>query len=288
MNPRDRLKVALLLGCMLCLAPGCAGNASHISELPKDSRFAVYYGTAEPSAIHDWDVVVLDSDVDPAIVRNFSAKSLVLGYLSVGEVHGGRAYAPQIGREGLLLSANENWEGARFIDVRDARWKKRVVEELVPAIVARGFKGLFLDTLDSSAYLESSDPARNAGMTDAAIDLVAAIRQRFPNLPIMANRGYDLLPRLADKIDMLLGESVHTTYDAKSKNYVRVEPESVRWQHERMFEARRLNPSLRLFSLDYWSPSDREGIARIYAEARANGFVPYVATIDLSQIVPRP
>ena len=60
-----------------------------------------------------------------------------------------------------------------------------------------------------------------------------------------------------------------------------------RWQTGQLHEARRLRPDLKLFSLDYWSPRDPEGIARIYAEARRNGFVPYVATIDLTEIVPR-
>ena len=48
------------------------------------------------------------------------------------------------------------------------------------------------------------------------------------------------------------------------------------------------DPRLRLFSLDYWEPQDRDGIARLYAEQRANGFVPYVATPDLTRIVPSP
>jgi hypothetical protein len=55
-----------------------------------------------------------------------------------------------------------------------------------------------------------------------------------------------------------------------------------------MRQAQRRDPKLRLFSLDYWSPDDHKGIARIYAQERANGFIPYVGTRDLTKIVIEP
>ena len=289
MKHRDRLRLALVLGCLFSSNVGHAGNWRRDAGSPaQPPRFVVYYGTSDDAALYDYNIVVLDSDIDGAIVRRFGHGCLLLGYLSLGEVHKGRAYATELDRQGLLLSHNQNWSDARFIDLRDARWKQRVLDELVPAILTRGFGGLFLDTLDDAGFLETSDPVRYAGMTDSAVDLVLAIWQRFPQLPIMVNRGYALLPRIASGIDMLLGESVHSTYDANARNYVRVSPEAMRWQRDRLNDARRIRPSLRLFSLDYWSAADPPGIARIYAEAQANGFVPYVATIDLSKIIPRP
>ena len=50
----------------------------------------------------------------------------------------------------------------------------------------------------------------------------------------------------------------------------------------------RLNRSEGSGSLDYWDPQDTEGIGRIYEEQRKNGFFPYVATIDLKQIIREP
>ena len=287
MNYRDRLRIGFLLGCLLAPALGETSRRVRDSLLPVEPRFVVYYGTQDSPALYSYEVVVLDSDIDPAIPHRFEHRSLLLGYLSLGEVHMGRAWAADIEAQGLLLTHNPTWRDARFIDVRDARWKARVLDDLVPAILARGFSGLFLDTLDDAGYLESVDAVEFAGMSDAAVDLVQAIRRRYPDLPIMVNRGYSLLPRIVREIDMVLGESVHTTYDAATQSYVRVAPEVHRWQTGQLHEARRLRPDLKLFSLDYWSPRDPEGIARIYAEARRNGFVPYVATIDLTEIVPR-
>jgi polysaccharide biosynthesis protein PelA len=286
MKPGDRLRVSLLLSGLLAPALAQTGKRWREAGATGDPRFVVYYGTQDQPALSRYDVVVLDSDIDAAIPRRLARRSLALGYLSAGEVHMGRAWAADLERQGLLLGPNPKWRDARFIDVRDARWKARVLDDLVPALLARGFTGLFLDTLDDAAHLESVDPRRFAGMQEAAVDLVRALRQRFTQLPIMVNRGYSLLPRIVPEIDMLLGESVHSTWDAALAAYVPVEPAAVRWQTERLHEARRLRPELSLFSLDYWSPDDPHGIGRIYAQAQGNGFTPYVATFDLTRIVP--
>jgi uncharacterized protein (TIGR01370 family) len=288
MAPRDRLRLTLLAG--LLFRPGWGISRSRVSQeaLTPHTRFVVYYGTVESPALYGNDIAVLDSDIDRAVLARFAPRTLLLGYLSVGEVHKGRSYAAEIDRQGMLLSPNPAWPDARFIDVRDPRWKQRIVDELVPAMLRRGFRGLFIDTLDSVAFLEQADPAGFGGMMLAAADIVSAIRRAFPDMPIMVNRGYALLPRIASEIDMLMGESVHTTFDATSESYVRVSADALRWQLDRLNEARRRRPSLKLFSLDYWDPADTAGLAQIYTEARANGLIPYVATIDLSRVVVRP
>ncbi|WP_157991383.1 endo alpha-1,4 polygalactosaminidase [Caldimonas tepidiphila] len=254
---------------------------------PPRCRFAVYYGTEDDELLKTYEVLVLDSDIAPDIVHKYR-RNLVLGYLSLGEVHTGRRYARELDQEGLLLSENRNWRDARFIDLRHPGWKQRVLHQLVPQLLERGFRGVFLDTLDDAHFLETDDPSRHAGMLDAAADLVHGIRQRFPRVPLMVNRAYALLPRIVGDIDMLLGESVRATYDSGQGRYVRVAEADVRWQLDRMHEARRRNPALRLFSLDYWEPDDTQGIARLYAEQRAEGFSPYVATFDLNRLVPQP
>jgi hypothetical protein len=55
-----------------------------------------------------------------------------------------------------------------------------------------------------------------------------------------------------------------------------------------MRDAVRRGPRLRLFTLDYWDPEDSDGLAEIYRAQRCAGFIPYVATPDLTRIVPEP
>ena len=93
----------------------------------------------------------------------------------------------------------------------------------------------------------------------------------------MINRGFAVLPLIAGHFDMVLGESVRTTFDAGTGRYSLVSELDYEWQRQQLWAAGRRDPNLQLFSLDYWDPNDKENIAKIYTEERANGFIPYVA-----------
>jgi uncharacterized protein (TIGR01370 family) len=231
---------------------------------------------------------VLDSETHPSLAELKDQGKVLLGYISLGEVESYRAWFGDVSRQGLLLAENPYWKGSYFVDLRDPKWTKRVIEEIVPSILFEGFDGLFLDTLDNPIHLERIEPEKYAGMTAAAARLVRALRLHYPTIPIMLNRAYPLLPEVEDAIDMALGESVYADYDFETGTYGLVDPETYRLQVEFLTAARARRPELRVMTLDYWDPEDTEGIRHIYEVERANGFEPYVATIELDRIVPRP
>ena len=78
---------------------------------------------------------------------------------------------------------------------------------MIPAIVAQGFAGLMVDTLDTPPYLEQLSQRNFGGMTQAAVDLVRTIRETYPHLKLIMNRGYVLLPHVIDSIDAVIAES---------------------------------------------------------------------------------
>jgi hypothetical protein len=104
----------------------------------------------------------------------------------------------------------------------------------------------------------------------------------------MMNRGYDLLPEVEKDIDIVLGESVYATYDFENKIYRWVPEDDYGYQVNLLRAAQKRCPSLRIFTLDYWNPNDKAGLRKIYRVQRANGFEPYVSTIELNRIVPEP
>ena len=274
------------LGGLLLASPGPTAFARPVSQADASTRFVVCYGAIEnPADLLDYDVLVLDAEVDEAALRGCAPGATRLGYLSLCEVNMTRAYAPDVASQGLLLFENKNWSDARYVDLRDPRWTRRVTEQLIPALIERGFNGLFVDTLDDAEYLEALDAKRFNGMRDAAVTLMRTIRRRHPNLAIMVNRGYALLARIIDDVDMVMGESVRSTFDARQGGYVLVGNEGYLWQRDRLQAAKALRPEIGLFTLDYWAADDPRGRARLYAQQRANGFAPYVATFDLRRIV---
>jgi uncharacterized protein (TIGR01370 family) len=255
----------------------------------KGSDWVVYYSERIPVEGFDkYEIIVLDSDHYPPLQPLKRQGKTLLGYLSLGEVEDYRPYFAALQSELTLLEENDIWKGSYLIDLRDGHWKAQLIEKLIPDILARGFDGIFLDTLDNATFLEEKDGRKYKGMTAAASDLVISIREHFPQITIMMNRAYELLPDVEQHIDIVLGESVYGTYSFEEKKYRPVSEDIYRRQIGLLQAARKRCPSLRVFTLDYWNPEDQEGLRNIYRIQRANGFEPYVSTIELDRIITEP
>lgn len=244
-----------------------------------------YHNSLTPDAFEPYSLVILDSDAHPPISPLLSSGKTVLGYISLGEVADYRSWYQEVSKEGLLLNENQFWPGSYLIDLRDQRWTKRVIEELIPKILRQGFSGIFIDTLDNASELERIDKKKYAGMASSAVDLIKAIRRHYPEIKIVLNRGYDLLPQVGGEIDIALGESVYSTYNHKTKKYGLVNENLYKQQVDILQNAAKQFPDLQIYTLDYWDPEDIKGIKKIYKTQRKNGFVPYVSTIGLDRIV---
>ncbi|MBV1870697.1 MAG: endo alpha-1,4 polygalactosaminidase [Gammaproteobacteria bacterium] len=247
-----------------------------------------YHSQLPPEAFDRYSLVILDSTAHPDISPMLERGKTVLGYISLGEVADYRYWYSDVSAEGLLLKENKSWPGSYMVDLRDPRWTKRVIEQLVPEILRQGFSGVFIDTLDNAAELERIDPKKYAGMALAATNLIKTIRRHYPEIKIMLNRGYDLLPEVGGEIDIVLGESVFSTYSHKLKAYHLVEENLYAQQLKILLDAKQKHSDLEVYTLDYWDPNDAKGIEHIYRTERSNGFVPYVSTIALDRLIPEP
>lgn len=266
-----------------------AGPAAAQQQPDPLRQWAVYYADALPaSAFADYDLLVFDGQNHPDLAPLRDRGIELFGYLSLGEVATWQGHYEEAKAAGLLHLQNPSWPDSYMVDLRDPRWTQMLLERLIPAVLREGFDGIFLDTLDNAGYLEREDPVAYAGMVEAGRRLVRAIRRHYPDLPIILNRGYDLLPEVAGEIDYLLGESVRTDYDFETKEYGWVPEELYQEQLRILRSAQRTNPGLTVLTLDYWYPEDSETIARIYRIERENGFWPYVATVELDRLVPEP
>lgn len=258
------------------------------AEQAQENWMVCYSCDFTPAAFDPYDLVILDSANYTLAARLVDRGKSVLGYLSLGEVEKNRPWFTAVSQQGLLLQENRNWKGSYMIDVRDSRWTTRVIEKLIPEMLRRGFQGVFLDTLDNAAELERIDKNKYRGMTAAAASLVRTIRRHYPQIKIMMNRAYDILPEVGQYIDMELGESVYTDYNFAAKTYGYVEKKNYQLQVSWLKNAAKKFPDLKIYTLDYWNPEDKPGIAKIYETQNKNGFIPLVSTIALNQIIPKP
>lgn len=252
-------------------------------------KFVIYYAdTAPVEAFNPYSLLILDSDAHPDLRALKAEKKMLLGYISLGEVADSRPYFREMQEEHLLLTENRNWKGSYAVDIRNRKWRQMVIERLVPAILAQGFQGIFIDTLDTPIELERQNPKEYHGMGQAATMLIVALRLHYPQMKIMLNRAYPLLPQLAGTIDMVLGESIYFSYNFTHKSYKKVEKKLYLEQVRMLKEVQAINPALIVYTLDYCNKNEPTTLVNIYKEQRKNGFIPYVATIGLDEIIREP
>ncbi len=278
----------LVLMVMFAASLQLSGSA-RAQEPSSILSWAAFYHQGLTAADFDsYDLIILDSDTDISVRVLTNKDKIVLGYLSLAELHDQRRTFQGVQEKGIVVGKHPQWEGSHHIDVRDPQWARHIIEDIIPAILHRGFNGLFLDTIDSAIHLESTNGKAHKNMTDAIIRLIKAIRMHYPSIMIAQNRGFDILDHTASDIDFLLGESTLTTYDFDNKTYEHQSKENSRAAIEKMHLATYLNPQLTVLTLDYWPQDDEDTIRQLYQRHREEGFHPYVSTIALDALHPEP
>ncbi|MBK8430849.1 MAG: endo alpha-1,4 polygalactosaminidase [Chloroflexi bacterium] len=160
---------------------------------------------------------------------------------------------------------NANWP-TWLVDCNSAEWHAELLNKQIPALTARGFQGLFLDTLDIIGPL----PSLKSGL----IALIKAIHQQYPALKLIANRGFELYPEIHDCLAGVLFEAFTTAYT--NGRYATWDEEGLAWTTVQANLLRTRYPHLPVLALDYADPNDEVLRQLAIGRARAHGFVPFV------------
>ncbi|RBQ16252.1 hypothetical protein DP939_31830 [Spongiactinospora rosea] len=225
---------------------------------------AFYYGAGELDRLSRFGKVVLQADFytegELSVLKARGVQTL--GYLSLSEDVGPPAPWQRPER-------NPDWGGA-FVHVGDPRWIAHVVAQARRAM-ARGFGGLFLDTLN----LEQTYPEDLPHL----LTLIAAVKEEAGPDYLLANRGFGLLPELADLVDGILFESFSARW-VNTDGYARW-PDDVLEVHASVAE-RLLGLDVDLYALDYADSDELADFAR--RRAGEYGMLCFVSDRVLSRI----
>lgn len=200
----------------------------------------------------------------------------ILGYVSLGELSAEDAARPEA--KGIpTLGANRAWKSV-LPDVTSREWSDWILKRCAPKVAARGWRGLFLDTLDSARLPAGLTEAAYAERERALATLLRQLRAQHPGMLIVANRGFRTLDLAPEAFDGVLAEGVLSTHAGPGR-YVRVteaETAALRAELDRWKRAGK-----RTLALDYCSPDDRPGARELYARLTGFGYEAAVATPDL-------
>jgi polysaccharide biosynthesis protein PelA len=286
-----------LLVCLVLLQALSVKAQESTQTAVKPNGWVVYYGEALPAAdFVDYDIIAFDSQNHPPLRTLINRGKTILGYMSGGEAEEYRKDFAEVKALGVLLEPNEKWPGHYVVDIRNPAWTRYLIENKIPEILFKRFDGIMIDTLDSPLHLEEIDPKKYAGMKEAAIAMIQEIRLHYPHIKIMVNRAFPILPEVAEPVDMVLAESLLTKAEEQPAEegaqprtvYSLHSEEETASYHALIDQARQLDPSLQVYTLDYWDPADANGIKQIYTSQRQRGYIPYVSTPDLMKVYREP
>jgi uncharacterized protein (TIGR01370 family) len=238
----------------------------------------VYYGAGRLDDLARFDLAIIDpATLTPDEVRELESRgTLVVGYLSVGEIEGNDPWLSDgtVPRS-WILGRNRNW-GSLFVDANQQGWRDLMTQQ-TGQLLDYGFQGVFLDTVDTAIDVA---PQSEPGM----IQLIEGLRRTYPDALLVQNRGFDIAQQVASSIDAVMFEDLSTSYDFKRAEYTRVDNSR---EAERMV-ALHDRTGLPILALDYADPADRVTATRAVRIARGYGFIPAVSVIQLDDIIAPP
>jgi hypothetical protein len=214
-----------------------------------DAPICFYYGDGKLTELAEYPRVVLQPDFyKPEELAFLKGRGVqTLGYLSLSEDQGPPAPWQREER-------NPDWGGS-FVHVGHPQWVEHVVGQARDAMAA-GFDGLFLDTLNVELTFPEDVPH--------LLTLVAAIRTEAEPAYLLANRGFGMLPRLAELVDGVVFESFSARWT--DEGYASWPPDVLEFHAQVAEQLLRLQ--LDLYALDY---ADTPGLTE-FAIRRANQF----------------
>jgi hypothetical protein len=265
------------------------------ARLPSITNFACYYGKDEVKELSRYSLVILES-------KNYSASeihqlkasgAIVVGYLSLGEILEEPVVdsSPSKSQDDVALppyyldkdhdgkpDRNPGWSSL-YVDVRSPRWQNRVLREFIPEIVdKKGIQGLFLDTLDTVDLY----PQTRSGMAE----LIRQIRENYPGIPLIANRGFSMLESLVGEVDAILFEAFTTRWDPASGRSRIHSKNDLAWVDGVLRRIRELSMKneLQVLVLDYADMQDKQVQAAAVARAQKAGLTYSITTGSLNRL----
>jgi len=242
---------------------------------------AFFYGEKPPwDVLQAFDLVVVDPDHVPAPESAALTATRLAAYVAVGEVQPQRSYAARMPKA-WLIGDNAAW-GSRIIDQSAPGWPEFFVSQVIAPLWAAGYRDFFLDTLDSYHKVATTPEAR-ARQEAGLVAVIRALKTRFPQVRLIFNRGFEILPKVHEQVYAVAAESLFEGFDAAANQYRSVPPADREWLLTQL-ERIRSEYRLPVIAIDYVAPAEREKARQTARKITELGFIPWVANAALDTV----
>lgn len=244
-----------------------------------DPAVALFYGEKAPLAeLKAFDIAVVEPDHGYDPVRYRTADSELFAYVAVAEVQPSRPYSKEI-PAAWKMARNGDW-GSVVLSQTPAEWPDFFADKIVEPLWKRGYRGFFLDTLDSYRLAKGFD---EAAQQEGLIRVIETLHRRFPGIRLILNRGFEIVPRIRDKVFMVAAESLFRGWNAGAQRYEEVKTSDREWLLAQLKTIKERH-GIPVLAIDYVDPGDRQATRETAERIRALGFVPWVSDSNLNSL----
>lgn len=263
------------------------GTDDHVNEpdlVKKMPATAFFYGRNPPvDALSQHQQVVVEADACNDLAGLRSHGAVVFAYVSVGEAEGWRPSARAL-PDHLFPAQNPSW-GSRVADLTKGEWIAYLIDNRMADLWAKGYRGFFLDTLDSYR-LAFHTPVEQAEQQRALVHLIQEIHEKFPGVRLLINRGFDLLPRVHHLVSGLVVESLFQTWNPATQAYGVVEESGRAWLLDQLRQVTD-GYGIPVTIIDYVDPAARKLISETAQRIEALGYAAWIASPGLDTLYKR-
>ncbi len=240
---------------------------------------ALVYARVPLQQFQPFDLIILESESyrQAEIGRLKEEHKTVLAYLNIGELETYHSFAHKV-EASWVIAPNPDWQDHFYIDPGSAGWQNLLCNEIIPALEAKGYDDLLLDSVDLAAA------GRYPKYRKVMIHLIRQLRHDFPNLLLITNNAQFLLSEVVNQIDGLLIEEVFTVVVREDVCRVRSVIERQRLLDQIQIIDRQFH--LPVFVVDYWPTSGRLDSQTIQRLGRQYHFVYYITDPHAKTISP--
>ena len=235
----------------------------------------VYYGTdiSWPMlGVHDY-IILEPSHVDTYTHGFKLYRQRIYAYVSVGEVKKERPWYREMKKE-WFTGQNSVWKGST-VDLGNSEYRRFLLDRVIDPLFTRGFKNLFLDTIDVCDRMKDEKSRQSCREGSAA--LVHEIKKRHPNAGLIVNRGFHIFDKIKNDLDAVLFESYYR--GLKDKEYVEVSAKDRLWLDKMLAPIEKAG--VPIIALDYLENPHGKEADRLVQRLKERGFIPYVSDRDL-------
>lgn len=241
----------------------------------------MFYGTNPPwDELRAFDVVVVEPGNVPDPKAHSDDRSALFAYVAVGEASPERTYLKDM-PEAWKRGRNSEW-GSLVIDQSQPQWPAFFAEHVIKPLWDAGYRGFFLDTLDSYQIIAKTDEAR-ARQEAGLAATIRELKKRYPQARLIFNRGFEVLPQVHDLAFAVAAESLFQGWNQADQKYRPVPAADREWL---LGQLRRVKNEygLPVISIDYVAPGQRKLARETAARIRKLGFIPWVTNPELNML----